>query len=129
MCSHAAEHVLGTPAISYFHTDQDFNAEKMWFDLVHYDKNDAIMLCGSNHGSDKYLVDGIAQGHAYTILSVYNDIKINNMTLRLLKLRNPWGSGGEWTGAWSDNSKLWTDDLKEKFGLTKEDDGTFFIEF
>jgi len=31
--------------------------------------------------------------------------------LRLVELRNPWGSG-EWTGAYSDNSPEWTPELK-----------------
>lgn len=39
-------------------------------------------------------------------------------------LRNPWGKK-EWTGAWSDGSKLWTQDLKGETGgkekATKED--------
>jgi hypothetical protein len=28
-------------------------------------------------------------------------------------MRNPWGHGVEWKGDWSDNSKLWTEDLKK----------------
>ena len=69
-------------------------------------------------------LNGIIGGHAY---SMTHAITLSNGQ-NLIKMRNPWGNS-EWTGAWSDNSKLWTDDLKEKFGCTKEDDGTFFIEF
>lgn len=43
-----------------------------------------------------------------------------------MKLRNPWGSS-EWTGDWSDESPLWTDELREAHGCTIEDDGMFFI--
>lgn len=46
--------------------------------------------------------------------------------MRLLKLRNPWGSK-EWTGDWSDSSELWTPELREKYGCKDEDDGVFFI--
>jgi hypothetical protein len=46
--------------------------------------------------------------------------------VRLLKLRNPWGQG-EWTGAWSDKSPLWTDDLREQFNVKTENDGCFYI--
>lgn len=44
-----------------------------------------------------------------------------------MKMRNPWGSGVEWKGDWSDNSKLWTPDLKQKLGWTDANDGLFFI--
>ena len=29
--------------------------------------------------------------------------------LVLLEVRNPWGRGGEWKGAWSDGSREWKD--------------------
>lgn len=32
---------------------------------------------------------------------------------QLLKLRNPWGSGTEWKGAWSDKSPEWTPRTKK----------------
>lgn len=44
----------------------------------------------------------------------------------LVKLRNPWGKG-EWTGAWSDNSELWTEELKNYCGIVEADDGIFCI--
>lgn len=47
--------------------------------------------------------------------------------VKLLKLRNPWGSG-EWTGDWSDKSELWTPELKKKVGFVDGNDGIFFIE-
>jgi hypothetical protein len=43
-------------------------------------------------------------------------------------LRNPWGSG-EWTGDWSDNSPLWTEELRKKVGCVAADDGTFHIPY
>jgi hypothetical protein len=42
-------------------------------------------------------------------------------------VRNPWGNT-EWTGDWSDRSPLWNDELKEYFGWTDEDDGTFWMD-
>ncbi len=70
---------------------------------------------------------GIIAGHAYSIL----DIKEYN-SVRLLKLRNPWGEG-EWKGDWSDISPLWTSKLRKLFNYPKEevdaDDGVFWISY
>jgi hypothetical protein len=47
----------------------------------------------------------IVGGHAYSILDVHTPL-LTTETIRLLKMRNPWGSK-EWTGAWSDKSEMW----------------------
>jgi hypothetical protein len=47
----------------------------------------------------------------------------------LLKLRNPWGDT-EWTGDWSDGSKLWTAEMMQKLKHTfGDDDGIFWMSF
>ena len=55
--------------------------------------------------------DGFVLGHVYTVLSA-KLLKHKGKELKLLKCRNPWGNT-EWKGAWSDESNLWTDELKE----------------
>lgn len=60
---------------------------------------------------------GIVAGHAYTMISVY-DIK----STKLLKMRNPWGQF-EWKGMYSDNSKKWTEELKQQTNYKSVDDG------
>lgn len=47
--------------------------------------------------------------------------------VKLVKMRNPWGTSGEWKGDWSDKSDCWTPDLRKQVGSTDEDDGIFFI--
>lgn len=56
-----------------------------------------------------------------------NEVKHQGKDIKLLKLRNPWGTG-EWTGDWSDKSSCWTPELKKQVGFTDDDDGVFFIE-
>jgi len=41
-------------------------------------------------------------------------------------LRNPWGNG-EWTGAWSDKSSLWTPYWKTQLKVKPNDDGLFWM--
>lgn len=72
---------------------------------------------------------GIVAGHAYTLLSAAEVLDINGNTVRLVKLRNPWGSG-EWNGDWSDQSPLWTDELRNQVGFDgSRDDGIFWMDF
>ena len=49
---------------------------------------------------------------------------------RLVKMRNPWGSNNEkYRGKWSDQSSVWTDDLRSQAGHLNANDGEFFMEF
>lgn len=43
-------------------------------------------------------------------------------------IRNPYGLK-EWNGDWSDNSKLWTPELRKLTGSEAKEDGVFFIAF
>lgn len=59
---------------------------------------------------------GLVPGHAYSLLGVHRvplcggkgeNCLSRCCTVRLVKLRNPHGSEGEWQGTWSDGSMLW----------------------
>ena len=65
---------------------------------------------------------GIAYDHAYTLLGT---LEISDGT-RLVHMRNPWGHE-LWKGDWSDQSPLWTDELKTKVDDDWNDDGKFYM--
>jgi len=67
---------------------------------------------------------GLIGGHAYSLLSAYE----GENGLKLIKLRNPWGQH-EWNGDWSDNSKLWTPQLKKELNYVDANDGSFWMSF
>jgi Calpain family cysteine protease len=46
---------------------------------------------------------GLVGGHSYGLIGVTEVTDVFGDNVKLVKLRNPWGSG-EWTGDWSDNS-------------------------
>jgi hypothetical protein len=56
--------------------------------------------------------------------------KKQRMTVRLLRICNPWGKR-EWKGEWSVNSEKWTTALRNKLGKQSfaKGDGTFFMAF
>lgn len=67
----------------------------------------------ATHGSGENVDStGIVSGHAYSLISVHEFSLDDDTLVRLCKLRNPWGEG-EWKGDWSDESELWTDELRE----------------
>lgn len=86
-------------------------------------KEKTLMGCGSQGNSDRDIVQGIVQRHAYAIAEAksYDEIE-------LIKIRNPWGMT-EWEGDWSDNSSLWTPELRKYFGCKVRDDGIFWIDY
>jgi len=102
-----------------------------WHEICSAIKRGNIVTCGTfgaEGKTDKDKVDGICFGHAYSIIDAreYNG---EGISFKLLKLRNPWGSG-EWTGKWSDNDSSWTDEYKKHFNFTEgsKDDGLFYME-
>jgi len=76
------------------------------------------------------LPSGLVVGHAYSVTSV-KKVHIRGRDIFLVRLRNPWGSK-EWNGPWSDGSNEWrslSDQEKQEFGLTFDDDGEFWMAY
>jgi len=111
----ALECLTGAPSHRYM--TQTIEVNKMWEIISNADKNKFI-ITGGTHGAVSEEM-GLVPNHGYSIISVHEF-----QQCRLLKLRNPWGKF-EWTGDYSDNSKLWTNEMKEKIGYSNEDDGVF----
>uniref|UniRef100_A0A7S2UK82 Calpain catalytic domain-containing protein n=1 Tax=Attheya septentrionalis TaxID=420275 RepID=A0A7S2UK82_9STRA len=57
-------------------------------------------------------------------------VKGERETIRLVRIRNPWGKK-EWTGGWSASSEKWTRSLRSKLDGKSyaKGDGTFFMSF
>jgi len=68
---------------------------------------------------------GLVPGHAYSLVGGTEQI-VDGKTIRLVKLRNPWGEQ-EWNGDWSDSSNKWTDQLRNKLKMAEQDDGMFYM--
>lgn len=77
-------------------------------------------------GDDEdYTKMGLLNHHAYSIVSV---VHVEGADLRLIRLRNPWGTQ-VWNGDWSDGSSLWTPELKEQLKPVAASEGIFWMSF
>jgi len=102
------------------------NVDVFWNTIIKHHENGYLLGAGTpeNPQGDRAISDeGIIQGHAYAILGLeeFNDE-------RLIKLRNPHGSGGaEWRGDWGDNSFKWNEKAKKQLKFENKEDGIFWM--
>jgi hypothetical protein len=109
--------------------------DKLWKDLLNV-KKDFIFAASSPsyYGDDSAARQGIALGHAYSVLKAVEEVGEDDKKVRLVLIRNPWGLRGsmeigEWNGPWSDGSKEWTPYWMKKLNHRFGDDGIFWISF
>lgn len=110
-------------------TEERLSSDEMFDTLLRY-KNRRSVLCASGVEANSEL-DGLITGHAYSILDVVRvkaQSRTGSTTLKLILIRNPWGTGGGWSGDWSNTSPKWTEfpDLKAKL-LPDATEGAFWM--
>ena len=94
-----------------YRSGADVSADELWQQLEGWSSRNFLMSASvkaSDGEVERRRPDGLIEGHAYSVLmtiTVGHDLE--GGPLRLLKLRNPWGSDAEWTGDWSDASDTW----------------------
>ena len=90
----------------------------------------ATHFCG---GDDEQNQDGTACSHAYTVISCMELEVDASTTVRLVKVRNPWGEE-QYAGKWSDDSSEWTPELRQRVhdelgdALEPSNEGIFFMD-
>ena len=89
------------------------------------DQNNCLITCSTTADSNIQRV-GLVEGHAYSLISFHKISTTQGKDVYLFRIRNPW-SQGEWTGDWSDSSKLWDSKAKSQVSFDNKDDGIFFM--
>lgn len=107
--SFAASHLTGVPTISLRHEDHQ-DHEDFWELLKEVERRKFTVMASSLGEGEVENEDGIVSGHSYSVVSIH-EFKYHGAYERLLRLRNPWGSGS-WKGLWSDTCTNWTPELR-----------------
>jgi hypothetical protein len=121
------------------------NSNSLFNNLLNADKANFLICCDISDKPNENKLSklselGLLTNHAYSVISIF-ELKTGE---KLLKIRNPWGSF-EWNGAWSDNSKKWTPEIRQEVGYLNTrnqknddlsdnadfliEDGFFFMEY
>eukprot|EP00020_Sapocribrum_chincoteaguense_P008065 CAMPEP_0170756206 /NCGR_PEP_ID=MMETSP0437-20130122/13908_1 /TAXON_ID=0 /ORGANISM="Sexangularia sp." /LENGTH=864 /DNA_ID=CAMNT_0011095387 /DNA_START=69 /DNA_END=2663 /DNA_ORIENTATION=+ len=102
--------------------------DEVWERMLRFQQEEWLMGCSNSVVGGAVEADtgmGILQNHAYGIMQVTR----TKSGLRLVKCRNPWGNGAEWTGRFSDKDQAsWTPELAAELNFEDADDGIFWIE-
>mmetsp|Transcript_22958 Transcript_22958/g.50371 ORF Transcript_22958/g.50371 Transcript_22958/m.50371 type:complete len:442 (+) Transcript_22958:172-1497(+) len=106
-------------------TNDQLNVDEMFETMLFYKRKRSVIAASTGSGNDTQNINGIVQGHAYSIISVKEVDKF-----KMVRLRNPWGTF-EWQGSWSDNSPLWRQYPKVAKALDFQpaNDGSFWMEW
>ncbi|CAK0864253.1 unnamed protein product [Prorocentrum cordatum] len=102
------------------------DSDGLWPELRGYDRRSFLVACAlsARHGAEHVRVDGLVEGHAYSLLRV-----VEFQGFRLVFLRNPWGNDKRWNGRWCDGDEAWERNPSVRARLRPNflDDGAFWM--
>lgn len=101
----ALKALSGAPTLYFNHSQYDVNS--MWKFIKKADERQYVICCsvGDEDFAGEHQQEGLVTNHAYSLIGAY-EVKTRSGSVKLVKIRNPWGNW-EWNGDWSDDSPKW----------------------
>eukprot|EP00931_Biecheleriopsis_adriatica_P007836 TRINITY_DN109089_c0_g1_i1.p1 TRINITY_DN109089_c0_g1~~TRINITY_DN109089_c0_g1_i1.p1 ORF type:complete len:710 (+),score=164.45 TRINITY_DN109089_c0_g1_i1:23-2131(+) len=106
------------------------DVEAVWKSVTEAIDAGGVAACGvadekwAKHSNAEMDQLGVVYNHVFSCIGY----RILSDGTRLMRLRNPWGEGGEWKGPWSDGAPEWTDERKAEVPeYGNKDDAAFFL--
>jgi calpain-15 len=128
--------LTGAPMEYFYHDShpKETRYEAVWSFITAGLQNRFLLTTSSRVESSntKQSVFGVLSNHSYAILDAEEliigiDEKQQEIKVRLVKIRNPWGRQ-DYKGAWSDVCRNWTPEIRKLLNYDpKPDDGIFWI--
>ncbi|KAL4474670.1 hypothetical protein ABPG72_002263 [Tetrahymena utriculariae] len=138
-CHEAMRDLTGAPTANFLtyedaqvndNTIQQMNQSLLPILMDALSETNRFLITAANDSSDlsKSQADrlGLVTSHAYSLIGFKEITHPNLGQVMLVRLRNPWGKK-EWKGDWSDESPIWTPELKDKLRVTQKQDGIFYM--
>ena len=133
----ALRELTGSP-YEVYRDEMKKDTDKLWEKILDSDKKNYLMVTAKNNREGEgQTIDGkpemkhnngLISGHAYSLIAAHEVTGSDRRQHKIVQIRNPWGKG-EWNGKWSDNSPLWTQELRNQLKQVDQDDGSFWMPF
>ena len=115
--------ITGAPTFTLDHDNS--KPEDVWKHLKSGVRAGYPMLCSIDQEKYNFDEKDSISNFSYNIIGTYK-VNTGRGNVKLIKIRNPWGNF-EWTGDWSDDSDLWTDNIKEEVEYEPSSKGFFYM--
>lgn len=117
-------------AVGGYYSEDEFNDDAFYDLLIRQRRNGAFICCAGVPATNPM---GLISGHAYSVIQLRRvRIPLTTDYFNMVQIRNPHG-GGEWKGAWSDNSSSWDNNPIVKAVLQGpnelKEDGAFWMQW
>lgn len=115
--------ITGAPVFTLDH--DNCKTEDVWKNLKDGVRNGYAMLCSLDSEKYNYEDHNCISNFSYNVIGTYK-INTSNGNVKLIKIRNPW-KNFDWEGDWSDESDLWTREIKEEVDYESSENGIFYM--
>ena len=127
--SEAFEFLSPAPFDTYYHNYENKNLYDLIVDSVQKGFIVVSDITDTEDSNIDYLSKmGLVTNHSYMIVDTVVLKNPNGTEVKLLQIKNPWGTN-EWLGDWSDDSRKWNDDFKKQVNLENKENGVFWIAY